>query len=72
VHTQAEAVDAFRRDLVDNPERLALARSDLAGQNLACWCALDEPCHADVLLELVNRRTPGRAERQRDAGRLTR
>jgi hypothetical protein len=19
-----------------------------------CWCALDQPCHADVLLELAN------------------
>jgi len=27
---------------------------DLAGKNLACWCALDQPCHADVLLELAN------------------
>src|SRR3990172_8651772 len=23
----------------------------LRGKNLACWCALDKPCHADVLLE---------------------
>ncbi len=30
-------------------------RSELAGKNLACWCALDAPCHADVLLELANR-----------------
>jgi Domain of unknown function (DUF4326) len=27
---------------------------DLCGKNLACWCALDQPCHADVLLELAN------------------
>lgn len=27
---------------------------DLAGQDLACWCPLDQPCHADVLLELAN------------------
>lgn len=27
----------------------------LAGRNLACWCRLSEPCHADVLLELANR-----------------
>lgn len=27
----------------------------LRGKNLACWCALDKPCHADVLLELANR-----------------
>lgn len=25
----------------------------LAGKNLACWCKLDQPCHADVLLELA-------------------
>lgn len=29
-------------------------RTALAGKNLACWCALDAPCHADVLLELAN------------------
>jgi len=27
----------------------------LAGRNLACWCSLDRPCHADVLLGLANR-----------------
>ena len=28
---------------------------NLRGKNLACWCALDKACHADVLLELANR-----------------
>lgn len=27
----------------------------LKGKDLCCWCALDQPCHADVLLELANR-----------------
>lgn len=27
---------------------------DLAGKNLCCWCALEDECHADVLLELAN------------------
>ena len=27
----------------------------LRGKNLACWCPLDKPCHADVLLEIANR-----------------
>jgi hypothetical protein len=31
---------------------------DLRGKNLACWCALNEPCHADVLLELANPKEP--------------
>ena len=26
----------------------------LRGKNLACWCPLSSPCHADVLLELAN------------------
>ncbi|WP_165368501.1 DUF4326 domain-containing protein [Serinicoccus sediminis] len=29
-------------------------RDELAGRDLACWCPLDEPCHADVLLKLAN------------------
>jgi hypothetical protein len=28
---------------------------NLRSRNLACWCRLDQPCHADVLLELANR-----------------
>lgn len=27
---------------------------DLRGKNLACWCKIGEPCHADVLLKLAN------------------
>ena len=29
-------------------------RASLAGRDLGCWCPLDEPCHADVLLEIAN------------------
>jgi hypothetical protein len=28
---------------------------ELRGKNLMCWCPLDTPCHADVLLELANK-----------------
>lgn len=31
---------------------------ELRGKNLACWCPLDQPCHADVLLELANSDRP--------------
>lgn len=27
---------------------------ELRGRDLACWCPLDAPCHAQVLLELAN------------------
>lgn len=33
---------------------LACEVNVLRGKNLSCWCGLDEPCHADVLLRLAN------------------
>lgn len=27
---------------------------ELKGKNLACWCPLDQKCHADILLRLAN------------------
>jgi len=32
--------------------------SELRGKDLACWCPLSSPCHADVLLELANAGEP--------------
>jgi hypothetical protein len=29
--------------------------ADLRGHDLVCWCPLDKPCHADVLLDIANR-----------------
>jgi hypothetical protein len=58
--TAADAVAAFRDgmeyDLSDKASgEPPIDLSPLRGKNLACWCALDAPCHADVLLELANR-----------------
>jgi Domain of unknown function (DUF4326) len=33
---------------------LAHARSELCGLNLACFCRLEQRCHADILLSLAN------------------
>lgn len=30
------------------------AATELFGRNLACWCPVDKPCHADVLLAIAN------------------
>lgn len=38
------------RDLNWNERAIAALR----GKNLACWCRVGDPCHADVLLELAN------------------
>ncbi|MGK5171242.1 DUF4326 domain-containing protein [Geodermatophilus sp. CPCC 205761] len=48
----ATAVRWFRR-WADGDYRVQ-ARRVLRGHDLACWCPLDQPCHADVLLELAN------------------
>lgn len=55
----AEAVEKFRSELVTFGGGFVGVtvddiRRELRGKHLACWCALDQPCHADVLLELAN------------------
>jgi hypothetical protein len=53
VETREQAVSMFAeyRRIYPLSER---DREELRGKNLACWCPLDQPCHADVLLELAN------------------
>ena len=54
---QFAAVQLFRARVAEargNDRYRERARLVLKGKNLACWCRADQPCHADVLLELVN------------------
>ena len=37
-----------------NDETVEEWLAPLRGKDLACWCPLDQPCHADVLLRLAN------------------
>jgi probable phosphoglycerate mutase len=52
---RAEAIRRYREDLLAG--RLAISVDDvkreLRGRDLACYCPLDEQCHADVLLASV-------------------
>lgn len=53
----AEATALYRQEITTRGGSWQDLRFDLPqlrGKNLACWCALDRPCHADVLLELAN------------------
>ena len=48
-----DALKAFRHHIQIIPsfyENLYI----LKGKNLACWCPIGQPCHADILLELAN------------------
>jgi len=55
-HTQAEAVAEFEAELFADMNHQARdkVRCELAGKNLACFCGLDQPCHADTLLRVAN------------------
>jgi hypothetical protein len=62
--TAAEAVKLFRDDLLAGTLRTGKKRQwhitvfdvrrELKGFDLACYCDLDAPCHADVLIEIAN------------------
>jgi hypothetical protein len=55
-----ECVEKFRTWAQDH---LAMGRPSafsgqlemVRGKNVACFCALDQPCHGDVWLDLANR-----------------
>ena len=49
----AELVRLFRDNCL-TLEFICLVRSELKGKDLACWCPLDQPCHAHVLLKIAN------------------
>jgi hypothetical protein len=50
------AVDEFRAMLrtPGGAEQAEFFALQLHGQDLMCWCPIDMPCHADVLLELAS------------------
>ena len=62
---RATARELFRKALLAGNLEFSVAdvQHELRGKNLACWCPLDEPCHADVLLELANKRPTARKGR---------
>lgn len=54
----AEGVVQFFRHSIEHASKYAARdtiRTELAGRDLVCWCPLDAPCHADVLLDIANK-----------------
>lgn len=56
--TDAATAVRFFREMLEIPGTAYPTTDEivrkLRGKNLACWCRLDQPCHADVLLQLAN------------------
>ena len=54
--TRKEVVEKYREWLKKKLEEDPTFLEPLKGKNLACWCPLDKPCHADILLEFLKHR----------------
>ena len=54
----AQTAVGFFRDMLTYPIRPypshAEIRAELRGKDLCCWCPVNAPCHADVLIEIAN------------------
>lgn len=44
----------YKRIMLTTLEQEPDYLDELRGKDLACWCSLDEPCHADILLDMLN------------------
>ncbi len=55
--TPEEVVEKYRC-LLESSGMGSLAKQQLGGSDLACWCPLAQPCHADVLLAFSNESFP--------------
>lgn len=51
-----EAIRRYRHDLLAGrlPVTVDDVQRELRGRDLACYCPVDESCHADVLMEIAN------------------
>ncbi len=52
--TRDNVVELFKEWFFNDPDLMAKAVDELKGKDLVCWCA-PWACHADILLEYVNR-----------------
>jgi len=56
-HSRAEVVAKYAKWIRTSAKGKGVAREakkELPGKNLACWCPLGGPCHAEILLRIAN------------------
>jgi hypothetical protein len=53
---QKQGPKSTTENLLLSEANIKAIEADLAGKDLACWCPIGQPCHADVLLEIANGR----------------
>src|SRR4051812_48607396 len=55
--TAIDVVEKFRSWVLTRPDLIVLARRELRGKRLGCWCA-PGPCHGDILAEIADDQQP--------------
>jgi len=50
-HTLDNCLMMFEWDMESRKDEI---KKELKGKNLVCWCPLNSPCHADILLKIAN------------------
>ena len=53
-HSVEDTLLAFREKIKHSSAFKRIIKRELIGKNLACFCPLSSPCHADILLEVAN------------------
>lgn len=51
--TREECIKKFEEWFLSQPELVAMAKIELKGKVLACWCS-PLPCHGDILSRIAN------------------
>jgi hypothetical protein len=51
---RTQVITKYRMWLNEQPELIAMAKQELKGKDLVCFCA-PQPCHGDTLLAIANR-----------------
>jgi hypothetical protein len=54
-HTVEDTLLAFCEKIKASAAMQRVIKRELFGKNLACFCPISSPCHADILLEVANK-----------------
>lgn len=55
VKTRKESIDCHREWLTSGEGKYLLEDlHELKGKKIACWCKINQSCHSDIIIKLVN------------------
>ena len=52
-YDRTTAIDMYAKWIDEQLEKDPSFLDALLGKDLACWCRMDQPCHADVLIKMI-------------------